>query len=315
METEDQFQLSFDNVKPAPPKKPAPVESEPEAEDVPEEEFVAAACPDDRLFQRLPLRRRRVREILKLTGDTRSKAVLVIGGDSMTQEVLRSQPGIWETASWLEQPELPLGETETALPAGIPYEDAQFDIVVGLDVLQYLSKPDVFIHYCHRVLKSTGLLILQMPHLKTWSLLPLLKRLLDLRDDEGRIGQVRRGYRAREVFDLLKDGFDVDVSHAFSRFFTEATDVLVRYAAGYVLTGDPDSEEFRQKACRYFGCTMPLYWLATALDCLLFMTRGYTLVTRGRRRIWRPRRSVILLDGRTLAEAALTAKIGTAAEK
>ena len=314
MNPEDQFQLSFEDVKPA-PAKPAAAAVEPEAESAPEEERPASVCPDDRLFQRLPLRRRRAREILRLTGDTRSRTVLIIGGDAMTQEVLRSQPGIWETASWLEQPELLFDEAETQPPAGIPYEDAQFDIVVAIDVLQFLSKPDVFIRDCHRVLKSTGLLILQMPHLKSWSLLPLLKRLLDLRDDEGRIGQVRRGYRAREVFDLLKDGFDVDVSHAFSRFFSEATDVLVRYAAGYVLTGDPDSEEFRQKACRYFGCTMPLYWLAAALDCLLFMTRGYTLVTRGRRRIWRPRRSVVLLDGRTLAEAALTAKIGTAAEK
>jgi len=310
--SEEQIQLSFDDMPPRAVK--APAQSAPEPEPALPEREDDEESPDEELFRRLPLRRRRVREILKLAGETQFKTVLVIGGDPMTQNVLKHQPGIWETASWVEQAELPFADAESPAPAGIPYEDAQFDIVIALDILQYLAKPDVFIRDCHRVLKSTGLLILQVPNLKTWSLLPVLKRLLDLRNDEGSVGQVRRGYRGSEIFDLLKDGFDVDVTHAFSRFFTEAADVVVRYAAGYALTGDPDSELFRQKALRYFTWTEPLYWLAAALDWLLFMTRGYTLVTRGRRRIWRPRRSVVLIDGRTLAEAALTAKIGTASE-
>lgn len=315
--SEEQFQLSFDDMPPRAEKPKPAAKSEPETElpPLPPESGDDSTNPDDELFQKLPLRKRRVREILKLAGETGSKTVLVIGGDAMTQNVLKCQPGIWETASWVEQAELPFADAEAPAPSGIPYEDAQFDIVIALDILQYLAKPDVFVRDCHRVLKSTGLLILQVPHLKSWSLLPLLKRLLDLREDEGSVGQVRRGYRAGEIFDLLKDGFDVDVSHAYSRFFTEAMDIAVRYAAGFVLTGAPDSGEFRQKALRYFACTAPLYWISSALDCLLFMTRGYTLVTRGRRRIWRPRRSVVLADGRTLAEAALTAKIGTAAEK
>ena len=67
------------------------------------------------------------------------------------------------------------------------------------------------------------------------------------------------------------------------------------------------------KMFRFYSMLYPFFWLAAQLDKLLFFTKGYCLIGRARRRQWRPRRTPVLADGRSIAEAALGGKIGTAA--
>jgi hypothetical protein len=56
-----------------------------------------------------------------------------------------------------------------------------------------------------------------------------------------------------------------------------------------------------------------LFWIAAQLDLLLFFTRGYHLVAIAQRKIWRPRRTPVLKDGRSIADATLNTRIGSAA--
>jgi hypothetical protein len=76
-----------------------------------------------------------------------------------------------------------------------------------------------------------------------------------------------------------------------------------------------DEEDFgkMEKMFRVYSALYPLFWVAAQLDYALFFTRGYYLIARARWRPWRPRRVPVLADGRSIAEAALGGRIGTAA--
>ena len=58
----------------------------------------------------------------------------------------------------------------------------------------------------------------------------------------------------------------------------------------------------------------PLMWLTSKIEKVVsFMMPGHNIVAKTKRRVWRERRTPILVDGRSIAEAALNTKIGTAA--
>ena len=58
----------------------------------------------------------------------------------------------------------------------------------------------------------------------------------------------------------------------------------------------------------------PLMWLLSKLEeKLLFFVPGHNMVAKTKRRVWRARKQPILIDGRSIAEAAINTKIGTAA--
>jgi hypothetical protein len=73
------------------------------------------------------------------------------------------------------------------------------------------------------------------------------------------------------------------------------------------------NEAVIERFCKVRRATLPLLVLAQGLDMLLFLARGSCLVCRARRRsFWRPRKSPVLLDGRSIADATINTKIGTA---
>ena len=203
-----------------------------------------------------------------------------------------------------------------------PFEDASFDVVVAIDVLERVADESAFVAECHRVLKPKGWLIFTVPLVKSWGLLPPLRQMLGLTDE--RYGRLRPGYTEPQLFTLLKDGFDVQDAKTYSRFFVELVDTLGRFVVRQVnkdrSSADfagmlADEQDFRkiEKAFRVYSFLYPVFWLAAQLDGLLFFTRGYHLVARGKRRQWIPRRTPVLADGRSIAEEALGGKIGTAA--
>jgi len=204
----------------------------------------------------------------------------------------------------------------------LPFADASFDVVVAIDVLERVVDETAFIAECHRVLKPKGWLVFTVPLIKPWGWLPPLRRVLGLTDE--RYGRLRPGYTESRLFELLKDGFDVQDARTFSRFFVELVDTLGRFvlrrvnrdrAASDFAGMLSDEQDFRkiEKAFRVYSFLYPVFWLAAQLDGLLFFTRGYYLAARGKRRQWIPRRTPVLADGRSIAEAALGGKIGTAA--
>ena len=200
------------------------------------------------------------------------------------------------------------------------YAEHAFDLVVLMGVLEDMPHDVELIEQCHRVLTSAGRLVVHVSHAKTWGLVPR-KRRITMRAKG--VQKVHMGYRPSQLFDILKDGFDVEEFRTHCRFFLTSMDAMTRLIIRRMLRDaqqdveltavDVDDEVKRGKVDRFCSWMYPLGRLAGWLDGLLFFTSGYVLIACARRRIWKPRLAPRLKDGRSIADAALNTKIGTAA--
>ena len=279
-----------------------------------------------RLFQKSILKQAKLRQIVGLLGPVSGQACLDIGGDNgVISWNLRKLGGTWTSVDMSEKAVKSIqglvgGRVELIEGSKLPFADGTFDAVVIIDMLEHLREDYRLVAECHRVLKSSGRLIFNVPHIKSWALLPPVRRMLGLTEE--RHGHVRPGYTEAQMFDLLKDGFDVQEARTYSRFFVEALDTLIQFAAMRVNKDVQagakgvfiDEQDFKKmnKMFRFYSMLYPFFWLAAQLDKLLFFTKGYCLIGRARRRRWQPRRTPVLADGRSIAEATLGSKIGTA---
>ncbi len=279
-----------------------------------------------KLFDKSVIRRARLKRLEGLLDLSSEHVCLAVGGDPVMQERLRARGGKWHSIVWEDEAgimlqDILLEQVATLAGTKLPYEDGQFDRIVILGGLERLDEDHAFVADCHRALKNTGILVICASHAKRWGIVPSLKRLLEMTTTQKE--WVRPGYTESQLFEILKDGFDVEVVQTFSRFLVELVDTLLQFLGGYVFgeggngnkpQDETDiSEQTYQKAYRYFSIVYPIAWIASKLDVLLFFARGYTLVAKARRRIWKPRTVPVLADGRSLAEATLRTKSGTAA--
>ncbi len=280
-----------------------------------------------RLFRKSLVKQAKLRELSSLLGPVAGETCLDLGGDNgVISYHLRRRGGAWSSADLSDKAvESIRGLVKDRVfkldGPKLPFEDGYFDAVVIIDMLEHVKADNQLVAECHRVLKPNGRLVVNVPHLKRGAVLPPMRRMLGLTDADH--GHVRPGYTESQLFALLKDGFDVQEARTYSRFFVESLDTLIRLAARRVSRGaapDPkgtmlDAQDFQRmkKAFRTYSLLYPFFWLAAQLDLLLFFTRGYSLAVRAKRRRWLPRRSPVLADGRSIAEAALGGKIGSAA--
>ncbi len=193
-----------------------------------------------------------------------------------------------------------------------------FDCAVLIDCLEFVEDDYAFMTSIHHALKAAGMLYIDALHTKRWTVWRPFRRLFGVEpraDDRARLG-----YTESSLFDLLKDGFDVQETRTTSRFFSEGVETALRLAlAVFGVPGfpDPDDEGLSEQAERRFALIhaihYPFFVVAGYLDWLVFFTRGYRLNAVARRRLWKPRRAPVLRDGRTLADATLNTRIGTAA--
>jgi SAM-dependent methyltransferase len=176
----------------------------------------------------------------------------------------------------LGEPSLPMG------PAGeLPFEDKQFDVVIlARGCLKGPSTSDLaLVQECHRVLKTTGYLILAVDYRKKLDVAGLLCH---------REWACTSGYDERQLFNLLKMGFDVLGVRTCCRFWVQITRTLL---------GGSGRTKGRTTAC--------LYWLAHRLDSMLFFTKGYQAVAYGRRKGWRDRAPPGTRHGLSIGSAVL----------
>jgi SAM-dependent methyltransferase len=188
-------------------------------------------------------------------------------------------------------------------------------------VLEHLPDDRAMVAECHRVLKPGGRLVLAVRQTRPWTLLRPLRRLFGVADQVR--GRARAGYGESGLFDVLKDGFDVEEAHPYSRFFTQLLDIPLQRAIQFpgirheMASGHVGDEErvlmAYRRAARSASFWYPAGRLASVVDLLLVGSRGHALAAAGRRRQWRPRRAPTLKDGRSIAEATINTKIGTAA--
>ena len=281
-----------------------------------------------RLFKKSILKQAKLRQLVSFLGSVSGQTCLDVGGDNgVISWNLRKLGGTWTSVDMSEKAVESIrrlvGErVELIKDSKLPFADGAFDVVVIIDMLEHLKEDYQFVAECHRVLKPNGRLIFNVPHIKSWAVLPPVRRMLGLTEE--RHGHVRPGYTEAQMFDLLKDGFDVQEARTYSRFFVEALDTVIQFAAAHVNKDAQagakgvliDEQDFGKmnKMFRFYSMLYPFFWLAAQFDHLLFFTKGYCLIGRAkRRRQWLPRKVPKLADGRSIAEAALGGKIGTAA--
>lgn len=280
-----------------------------------------------KIFEKSPIEKAQLRHVSEVLGDTKDRKCLVVGGDPAIHHYLYRHDGTWLSAGRNEEAaqrisELTGSEAAVIQEGKLPFEKESVDRIVIVDALEWMKDPYAFVEECHRVLSDSGVLLVDVSHTKRKAILPWIRRALDIRD--ARSGREHSGYSESDLFDILKDGFDVEESRDYLRFFAELSDTLTQFVAGYLygeelsVALDGDSPErldmAYRKTYRFFSLAYPFARLTAVFDKLFFLTRGYRLLARARRRIWRPRKTPVLRDGRSIAEATLGGKIGSAAE-
>jgi len=277
-----------------------------------------------KVFWRSPLRRRLLARLMRLLEKVGGQQILEMTADEAVSAAMQNAGGggggAWSSVAVSNvQAEL-LAESGierihlAELPK-LPFEDGVFDAVVVSDMLEYVDQPTDFMAELHRVMASKTRLILNVRR-KRRSLVGFFRRLSGLTDPTRPM--VRPGFTPTELFEVLKDGFDVQETSGYGRFFTEFTNLLAELFAGVIPSScEPASLNVRRlrRTAGVYGAFTPLFWLAGVLDAVCFFLPTHHMVLRAKRRmLWVPRVTPRLRDGRSIAEAALGSKIGTAAE-
>lgn len=206
---------------------------------------------------------------------------------------LRAHGGAWRTiarspARAKEAAEF-LGEETHCLGADgtIPFEAHVFDcVVVAEGMLSALPDPEAFVKECNRVLRTSGILVLSAVARRPFSLLGALRGPADRARPE------TVSFSESDLYQLLKNGFDVDSLDSYCRFFSEW--VRLRAAARARNGAPTPAARLRRR-----------YAVASVLDRLAFWTRGNVIALSARRRQWSRRSTPVLTDGRKIGEAVL----------
>ena len=276
-----------------------------------------------KIFLRAPLRRKLLGRILRMLDKVSGQQVLEMSGDDALSVALRNAGGgggaAWSSLAAAETQAELLAEGGAerihlaALPQ-LPFEEGAFDAVVASDMLEYVEKPAELMAELHRIMRSKTRLILHVRR-KRKTLVELFRKWSGLTDPTRPMA--RPGFTPTELFDVLKDGFDVQETTGYGRFFTEFANLLAELFAGIIPSAGEAAalnERRLKRALTVFTAFTPVFWLAGVLDAVCFFLPEHHMVLRAKRRMmWVPRVTPRLRDGRSIAEAALGSKIGTAA--
>lgn len=286
----------------------------------------SAAAWQVRLFKKSVTRQAVLRNLQRLLSPVDQKACLDVGGDhGVMPWMLRKHGGIWlsvdsDEASVADMRVI-LGDDQVYQIEGseLPFEDLSFDTLVVIHHLETVRDDGAFIRECHRCLKPKGELIFCVKHIKSFSTARALGRLLGVR----RSRNVRPGYRQRDLYEIIKDGFDMVETLTFGGTLVACIDALLEkfagetIARGYRIDDEgmiTDAQQLRRfaKAVNLHAILYPLQVTAAAIDRIFSFTNDHHIVVKARPRPWIERKSVKLKDGRSIAEAAIRTKIGTA---
>lgn len=282
----------------------------------------------EKLFKRSVRRKMRLRKIRELIGITTNQNCLEItAGDGVISARLREGGGRWKTLVLSHIAKSSLDwfvdeQVEVLDGLSIKDPDGTYDAVVIVDALERVRDDYAFIKECHRVLKSDGRLVVTAARKMGFCIGSCpLRSMLGL---SWRVkGLERPGYTNGELFEVLKDGFDVPETDSYSTCCIELPGLFCEAAANKLARGPynmPSEKTGAEEFYHYtklnaFGTIIyPFMWLLTKMEeKLFFFAPGHNIVAKTKRRVWRARKQPILIDGRSIAEAAINTKIGTAA--
>ncbi|MFC1467202.1 class I SAM-dependent methyltransferase [Verrucomicrobiota bacterium] len=281
----------------------------------------------EKLFARSVRRKEKLQRLKESLGSIcNQRCLLISGGDAMIARNLRQNGTVWEVLGINEKAVTGLrqildDEVKQFAELPLPYEDNSFDTLIIADALECVPQDYDFIKDCHRVLKSDGRLIITVGCMRSFGVIRGLNQLVGQRDEQA--GRLRPGYASRQLFDILKDGFDVPGITRYSGFFSAFAGVFASLAARLVVA--PCYEIPPEQVDQYLfykyrhlnvlvGVGYAFMLLAAGLDKISGFLPRYNLIAKTKPRTWRSRKVPVLADGRSIAEAALNTKIGTAVE-
>ncbi len=234
--------------------------------------------------------------ILSYLQDADGKKCLDIGGDNGVVSLsLREHGGGWSSADLEDEAVNSIrqlvGENVFKLNGrSTPFREKSFDVVVIVDFLEHITTDDLFITELYRIIKDEGLLIINVPHLRKRAILPALRNLIGMTDQEH--GHVRPGYSLMMLDDLLKGKFRIECHSTYIRLFSELIDTAINFAWMKFTKNSPgrkgtlvteDKLASNKKLFRLYSALYPLLWSISKIDGLLFFTRGASLIVKARK--------------------------------
>ena len=209
---------------------------------------------------------------------------------------LRARGGAWRTVA--RSPEAAaeasafLGDASVCCLGAdgrIPFPPHSFDaVVVAVDMLCAVPDALSFVRECNRVLRPDGLLVLSVQARRPFSISDAIRRRI------APAGPHAAVFTENSLYQLLKNGFNVDSIEAHSRFFLEIA--RLRDLALEMRGASPDERAARLRAA---------YAVARVADALCFWGRRHVLAVSARRRQWSSRDIPALVDGRSIGEAVI----------
>jgi SAM-dependent methyltransferase len=272
-----------------------------------ENRMTPAAAGRLRLFHKSLPQRMKLQELLRALGSADGLTALDISGETGALSYhLRRTGGAWTTLAPDEAAaaairDLVPDRVFAATDIAFPFDKKSFDAIVVSGSLEGIPADAQWIEECHKALKPDGRLILSVERIKPWTLLRLLRRIFGLTYD--RKGLVREGYTETDLFNVLKDGFDVLSMRTYSRFCVEFVDLFVDMGRRHIAARGGAMEPALHRLLRVAAL---FYWLAFQIDLMLFFFRGYKMIAVAKRRAWLPRKTPVLVDGRSITEAVLS---------
>lgn len=244
-----------------------------------------------RLYRRSIKKKETLGAVLRLLPPVTGKRCLEIGCATGTSSwLLRRRGGEWVSADFDPEQvasarQLLGDEVRLIEPAGLPFEDAAFDVVVGINFLEHLEDDRGFVREMARVLRPGGVLLLTCPQGPTPRPGYRLKKLYRFTADTGGFGHARDGYLPAELEAIVREaGLELERLESYSRIFTE----LVENSLNFVYHSSAAGKQAPGAAGTFHGETSPasgedfrkVGWKFRAYEVAYPVLRGFSLLDR-----------------------------------
>jgi SAM-dependent methyltransferase len=258
-----------------------------------------------RMFEVSLKKKQKVRLLLELLGPlAEQRCLLVTCGDNSgaMNFQFRAAGGRWSwadmEATGVEAIEELLGEPVWFVaPDRLPYEDGAFDRVVVVDVHEHLDDCSALNREIARVLAPRGVAVVTTPNGETGLPFARLKRWIGMHPAD--YGHVVQGYRSDELQRMLgAQGLEFQRAGAYSRFFTELSELAINFAYVRILSrrssgngvtsgeiAPTSAEKLKrvERSYRAYSRIYPLVRAFSALDRIVPGSGGYAVAVAARK--------------------------------
>ena len=244
-----------------------------------------------KLFNKSPLKQKKFQMITDFMPNEECKSCLDIGSDNgVISLLLRQRGGEWSSADLIpetvESIKNLVGSNVYQIEGSkLPFNDAQFDCVIVVDMLEHIEDDVVFTQEISRVLKPQGFAIINVPNPKEG----LLRKIqFKLGQTDKAHGHLRAGYTPEKLGALLNDKFVLIKQKSYSRFFSVFIDTFLTFVLdrlkkggrgkiGTVIT-ENDLNKLK-KSFKLYSLIYPFIALFVKLDLLIPFMHGNMLIS------------------------------------